>query len=189
MIFFFFFSASILAYTFQYGEALRSWASYVYIHEEIKLHQMRYINESPLPFHTAATCPPCHLFTPSRRHPSHPPASSNHFSIAGPSSFVLAHSSTSHHDLHSRSPSPSRSFLFGLSIPAHQNTLCSPPASLSPHLRHQSSPSPMWLLQLPMSPLPVWSLVYAVQARLPHPSGSPSPYALLNLDLFLVLRT
>ena len=28
--FFFFFSASILAYTFQYGEALRSWASEVF---------------------------------------------------------------------------------------------------------------------------------------------------------------
>ena len=94
---------------------------------------MRYINESPLPFHAAATRPPCRLFTPSRRLPGHPPASSNHFSIAGPSPFILAHSSTSHHELHSCSPSPSGSFLFGLSIPAHQNTLCSPPVSLSPH--------------------------------------------------------
>ena len=107
-----------------------------------------------------------------------------------PSCFLAAHSSTtSSHKVHSPTPSVPPLPHVGLITPLHQKTLCSPPCSSSPHLRHSIlclSPPSVSAIQY-ISPLTILSLVYAVHAlqlRI-HLRGIPLPHAFQLLGPFL----
>ena len=137
-----FFSASILAYTFQYGEALRSWASCVYIHEEIKLHQMKHINESPLPIFTVSTCPLRRPFTPSSSRPvslaTPPPLRTTSLLPALPLSFSPTPRPRTTISTHAPLPRPGASSLVSLS--PHTRTPCALPPPRSPRTSGISHP-------------------------------------------------